>query len=655
FIKKHTANFEACKESAFTLSVRQAAEKCGIEASDIRKAADYIGNANKFISMWTMGLNQSVIGVSKNVALMNLSLLTGQIGKPGCGPFSLKGQPNAMGGCEVGGMATLLAAHRDLDNPRHRKEVAEFWGGTEIRPEPGYTATEMFDALEDGKLKAIWIICTNPAVSMPNVLKTERALKNASFVVVQDISHNSETTKFADLLLPAAGWLEKEGTMTNSERRISYLPKAIDPPGEALPDVEILWRFAQAMGFEGFDYNNASQVYDEYCLLTKGTNIDISGLSYDRLKNEGSFQWPVPHKSHKGTARLFTDLEFYTIDKKAHFNAPSKIYNQSEETDAEFPLILNTGRIRDQWHTRTRTGKVKRLSTHIPQPYLEMNKVDAFLRKLKEGDIAVIKSRRGQVQVKVKINFDIRERVVFLPMHWGRILNNDFGRTNNLTNDLVDPVSKEPDFKYCAVQVEKYVKPKQRIIIIGAGAAAYRFIQTYREKNGNDELHVFSKEKDPFYNRVLLPEYISDELSWDALEKLKKGELQKLDVTINPDIAITHIDTTKKQVTDATGTIRSYDILIMATGSRAFFPSEMEINLPGRFTMRERSDADNLKSYLKETGLPSDKQHVVIVGGGLLGLELAAALKKILVNISIVQRAPRLMERQLDRIASRLL
>ncbi|WP_446050092.1 molybdopterin-dependent oxidoreductase [Zobellia laminariae] len=655
FIKKHTSNFDACKESAFTLSLRQAAEKCGVPVADIRKAAQYIGDANKFISMWTMGLNQSVIGVSKNVSLLNISLLTGQIGKPGCGPFSLTGQPNAMGGREVGGMANLLAAHKDLGNPQHRKEVSDFWGGKEINSEPGYTATEMFNALESGKLKAIWIICTNPVVSMPNANKIEKALKKAAFVVVQDISHNSETTKFADLVLPAAGWLEKEGTMTNSERRISYLPKVIDAPGEALPDAEILWRFAQAMGYEGFDYKNAAEVYDEHCLLTKGTNIDITGLSHERLKNEGSFQWPVPHKTHPGTPRLFTDLNFHTNDKKAHFNAPRSLYNKSEATDIEYPLVLNTGRVRDQWHTRTKTGKVKRLLTHIPQPYLEMNKVDAFLRKLKEGDIAVIKSRRGEVQVKVKINFDIRERVVFLPMHWGKVLNNDFGRANNLTNDLVDPISKEPDFKYCAVQVEKFVKPAQKIIVIGAGAAAYRFIQSYREKNKKDELHVFSKEKDPFYNRVLLPEYVSDELSWEALEKLKSGELQKLNVNLHSGIGISDVNTSMKQVTDSAGLIHSYDLLIMATGSRAFVPSEVQIDLPGRFTMRERGDADKLKQYLQKTGLPANEQHVVIVGGGLLGLELAAALKKIDINISIVQRAPRLMERQLDSVASRLL
>ncbi|AIM59616.1 NAD(P)H-nitrite reductase [Cellulophaga lytica] len=655
FIKKHTINFEECKASAFQLTLNAAAKKCGIKAEDIKKTALYIGNAKGFISMWTMGLNQSVIGVSKNVALLNISLLTGQIGKPGSGPFSLTGQPNAMGGREVGGMANLLAVHKDLNNPEHRKEVSDFWGGKQVQAKPGYTATEMFNALDNGDLKAIWIICTNPVVSMPNATKIEQALKKAKFVVVQDVSHNSETTKFADLLLPAAGWLEKEGTMTNSERRISYLPKVINAPGEALPDAEILWRFAQEMGYSGFNYNNASEVYDEYCLLTKGTSIDVSGLSYNRLKTEGSFQWPVPDKNHPGTPRLFTNFAFNTQDGKAHFNAPSETYNQSEETSVDYPLILNTGRVRDQWHTRTKTGKVKRLLTHIPMPYLEMNMVDAFLRKLKEGDIAVVKSKRGKVQVKVTINFDIREQVVFLPMHWGKILNNDFGRANNLTNDIVDPVSKEPDFKYCAVQVEKYVKPKQKVIIVGAGAAAYRFIQTYREKNTVDELHVFSKEKDPFYNRVLLPEYVSNELSWQSLEKLKKGELKKLNIKLHAGVGVSKINDDKKQVTDANGVTHNYNLLIMATGSRAFVPSDVPINLPGRFTMRERGDADKLKKYLNETGLPNNAQHVVIVGGGLLGLELAAALKKINVNISIIQRAPRLMERQLDNVASRLL
>ncbi|MEO0505333.1 MAG: molybdopterin-dependent oxidoreductase [Bacteroidota bacterium] len=655
FIKKHTSNFEACKQMAFELSLSEAAKKCGIPVEDIKKAAKTISNAKNFISMWTMGLNQSVIGVDKNLSLLNLSLLTGQIGKPGSGPFSLTGQPNAMGGREVGGMASLLAAHRDLGNPKHRKEVQEFWGGKPIKQEPGLTATEMFDALEKGTLKAIWIICTNPAVSMPNVHKVEAALKKANFVIVQDISHNSETTQFADLLLPAAGWLEKEGTMTNSERRISYLPKVINAPGEALPDAEILWRFGQEMGFHGFDFRSASEVYDEYALMTKGTNIDVSGLSYARLKTEGSFQWPVPHKNHPGTPRLFQDQNYFTANGKVHFNAPKKLYNQSEQTNSEYPLILNTGRVRDQWHTRTKTGKVKRLLTHIPSPYLEMNRVDAYVLGIKEGDVVMVRSRRGSVQVKAKINFDIREKLVFLPMHWGKILNGDFSRANNLTNDLVDPISKEPDFKYCAVNVSKYQKPKQKVVVIGAGAAAYRFIQTYREKNRTDTLRVFSKESYPFYNRVLLPEYVNEELPWEALQKLKQGELEKLDVQLYPNNGITEVNSEEKFVVDEQGERHIYDILIMATGSRAFVPAEVQMNLEGRFTMRERTDADRLKHYLKETGLPATEQHVVIVGGGLLGLELAASLKKININISIIQRAPRLMERQLDAVASRLL
>ncbi|MGB2128529.1 MAG: molybdopterin-dependent oxidoreductase [Flavicella sp.] len=655
FIREHTNNFDTLKELVSKTSLSKAAKICGISVSDIKLAAQYIGNAKGFITMWTMGLNQSVIGVDKNVSLLNLSLITGQIGKPGSGPFSLTGQPNAMGGREVGGMANLLAAHKNLANPKDRKEVAAYWGSNDISEKPGLTATEMFDALDKGTMKAIWIICTNPVVSLPDSNKVERALKKAKFVVVQDISHNSETTEFADLLLPAAGWLEKEGTMTNSERRISYLPKGIEPPGEALADAEILWKFAQKMKFAGFNYKNVSEVYDEHCALTKGTKIDISGLSHKRLIEEGSMQWPVPDSKHKGTTRLYTDLKFDTPTGRAAFNIPNNIVNKSEETSTEYPLILNTGRIRDQWHTRTKTGKVQRLNNHIDGPYLEINGVDAHKRKLKEGDIVSITSRRGAARVPVKISYDIKKGTVFMPMHFGRILKSDAGRANNLTNNLIDPISKEPDFKYAAVQVIKYQKEKQKICIIGAGAAAYRFVQTYRENNDTDEIEVFSKEETPFYNRVLLPEYVSEELTWQQLQKIKKGELEKLNVKLHAKNHIVSIDRKQKQITDSKGDIHSYDLLVMATGSRAFIPKDTQIDQPGRFTMRNKADADGLKEYLEATGLPHEEQHVVIVGGGLLGLELAAALNKRNVNITLIQRAGRLMERQLDKVTSRLL
>ncbi|URM36605.1 nitrate reductase [Flavobacterium anhuiense] len=656
FVKNHAENFKQYKDLVLGTSLEKASKLCGISVNDIKLAADIIGKAKGFISLWAMGLNQSAVGVDKNTALLNLSLLTGQVGKPGSGPFSLTGQPNAMGGREVGGMATLLAAHKDIANPTHRKEVADFWGVDEISDKPGLTATEMFEALESGKMKAVWIICTNPLVSLPDSRRAEKALQNAKFVVVQDISHNADTAKFADLLLPAAGWLEKEGTMTNSERRISYLPKGINAPGEALPDIEILIRFAKKMNFNGFNFNSAEEIYKEHCALTKNTNIDISFLNYNRLKTEGTFQWPVPDYNHPGTPRLFTDKKFYTPSGKAIFNLPVSIENTSVQPNDEFPFILTTGRIRDQWHTMTKTGKVSRLLTHIPSPVLEINPIDAFKNDIKNGDIVVVSSKNGEVRVKAKVTDSIKEKVVFLPMHWGKQLENDLNRTNNLTNTVVDPISKEPDFKFTTVSIKKYVKPFQKIAIVGAGAASFRFIQNYREFNSTDEIIVFSNEINPFYNRVLLPEYMTGEFSWEQLLKVKDGEtFNKLKITMKAGVSIDKINTKQKTILDSQGEIHTFDSLILATGSRPFIPENAQLHLPGRFTVRRKEDADRLKKHLDNTNLPPEEQHVVIIGGGLLGLELAAALKHKKVKTTIIQRASRLMERQLDRISSKLL
>ena len=655
FINNHTEGFKDYKDLIFKTSLKQASKLCGVPERDIQKAADTIGLSKGFISMWAMGLNQSVVGTDKNVSLLNLSLITGQVGKPGAGPFSLTGQPNAMGGREVGGMANLLAVHKDLSNEEHRREVAQFWGVDKINPKPGLTATEMFDALESGKLKAVWIACTNPLVSMPNLNRVENAMKKAKFVVVQEISHKSDTVAYADLVLPAAGWLEKEGTMTNSERRISYLPKEIDAPGEARPDVEIFCDFAQRMGFRGFNFNSSEEIYDEYASMTKGTNIDVSFLNYDRLKNEGTFQWPVPEHRHPGTPRLFEDRKFYTPSQKAQFNLPSTIENTSVKPNEDFPLILTTGRVRDQWHTMTKTGKVSRLKTHYPIPVLEIHPVDAFLNKIKDNDITEIKSENGVVRVRAKITDTIKKGVVFLPMHWGKQLQSTLNRANNLTHTLVDPISKEPDFKFTRVTVSKYKKPVEKMIIVGAGAAAFRFVQNYREHNEVDEIHVFSKEPNLFYNRVLLPEYVTEELSWEQLLKIKEKELNKLNITVHPETYIIKIDKELKVVTDSHNEKHAFDKLILATGSRAFIPKDVQIDLPGRFTMRNKSDADSFKNYLDATGLPPEEQHVVIVGGGLLGLELAAAMKHKNTKITIVQRASSLMERQLDKVSSKLL
>jgi ferredoxin-nitrate reductase len=649
FIAKHTEEFEKYRDSVFKFSVAEYAEHCDVPVDELQLAARYIAEAKGFLTLWAMGLNQSVIGVKKNFALISLNLITGHIGKPGSGPFSLTGQPNAMGGREVGGLATMLAAHRSFANPQHRKEVAEFWGVPSISEKAGLTATQMIEALEKGELKAVWIICTNPLVSLPDARRAEAALRKAKFVVVQDISRRSDTVQFGDVVLPAAGHFEKEGTMTNSDRRISHLSKIVNAPGEALPDTEILCRFAKAMGFEGFDYNSPAEIYEEHCRLTKNTNLDISGLSYERLKTEGTFQWPVPTPHHMGTKRLFSDKIFYTPSKKARFFPLENPANLSEPVSEQFPLILTTGRIRDQWHTMTKTGKVNKLLQHIDKPFVEIHPDDASVRKIKDGDVVIVENARGEVRVRAKITEDIKRGVAFLPMHWGKMLNQDHARANNLTSTLVDPISKEPDFKFASIQVRKYEKPVEKIVIAGAGAAAYRFLCTYRSLNATDEIQVFSKERYPFYNRVLLPEYVNDTLSWDKLQKFQAGEFEALDVKLNLESEIVEINRNEKYVVDKHGQRHHYDKLILATGTRAHIPKDAPTNLPGIFTMRTRHDADTLKNFLEPKG------HVLIIGGGLLGLELAASLSDIDVNVSILQLGSRLMERQVDNLAGELL
>jgi len=667
FIENHTDGFESFAAKVFERSVNEAAEICDINPDDIYLATEWIGQSKGFLSLWTMGLNQSVIGVNKNLSLINLHLITGKIGKPGNGPFSLTGQPNAMGGRETGGLANILPAHRDVMNPKHREEMETFWNSpVKIAHKPGFTATEMFEALADERLKAIWIINTNPLVSMPDMNMVEKAMKNARFVVVQDVSNLADTVHFADVVLPAAAWLEKEGTMTNAERRITYLPKAVEAPGEALPDAEIIWKFAQKMGFgEAFNYKNTSEVYDEYKQVTANTNVDITGVDYNLLKNNRSVQWPLSTENLAdikenspentvstafsiGTRRLFTDNIFYTANKRAQIFAVAD-ENTSEPTDEDFPLVLTTGRIRDQWHTMTKTGRVTKLKQHIPQPFLQIHPGDAAARNIREGMLIVVQGRRGDVRVKAQLSDDVRQGLCFLPMHWGKILGSNLGRANNLTNSLVDPRSKEPDFKFSAVQVSLYSKPVEKIVIIGAGSAGLGFVNTYRTLNQEDEIHVFSKEIYPFYNRVMLPDYISGEQTWDQLVKLKEDQFNDSQITVHKGISIAHVDRKNKIVIDSDGNEHTYDKLILGMGSRAFMPKGVP-ELPGIFNMRSRFDADNLLPFINEP-----ESHAVIVGGGILGLELAASFRKMGLRVTIIQRSGRLMERQLDPLACELL
>ncbi|MBS1531236.1 MAG: FAD-dependent oxidoreductase, partial [Bacteroidetes bacterium] len=295
-----------------------------------------------------------------------------------------------------------------------------------------------------------------------------------------------------------------------------------------------------------------------------------------------------------------------------------------------------------------KTGKVNKLKQHLKEAFVELNPAEAMRLKLKDGDVAVISSRRGEVRVKAKITPGIKKGVVFLPMHWGKVLGSDLNRANNVTNDIVDPISKEPDFKYCAVNIQKYRKPQQRIIVVGAGAAAFGFVKSYRELNPHDEITIFSKENFPFYNRVMLPDYISGGLQWDQLVKMKDSEEPAYNIRLLRGVSIDRIDRANKQVTDSRGLKYSYDILILATGSSPARPKNVPM-LPGIFTMRSRTDADNFKKHMPPDG------HVVIVGGGLLGLEMAAALREMGTRVTIIHRTSRFLNKQLDALGSQLL
>jgi Uncharacterized anaerobic dehydrogenase len=657
FIKRHTEGFTAFSAQVMRRSITEAAAICDVPEEQIREAASLIGNANGLLTMWTMGLNQSVIGVNKNLSLINLNLITGRIGKPGSGPFSLTGQPNAMGGREVGGLANLLPAHRSLTSESDRSYVQEFWNSGPISPKTGLTATEMFEALDDGRLKAVWIMGTNPLVSLPDVKKAEAALAKAPFVVVQEVSNKPETLRYADVVLPAAAWAEKEGTMTNAERRITYLSKIVDAPGEALPDAEILCRFARKMGFHGFDYQSMAEIYAEHCQLTEGTRIDISGLSYEVLREQRSVQWPYARQvtaegsSWGGESRLFTDRHFPTPSGKAIIHTCEDA-NQSEYINPDYPLVLTTGRIRDQWHTMSKTGKVNKLKQHIAQPFVEIHPDDAAALGIEEGDLTEVSSRRGTVRVKARISADIKTGVVFLPMHWGKVLDSDLSRANSLTNNLIDPVSKEPDFKFSAVAVRRFRKPRQRILVIGAGAAAFAFVKSYRQlgdATAEDEITVFSKEPFAFYNRILLPDYISGTMNWRQLLRMQENGEQEHRITLHRGVSIEHVDRGRRTVRDSLGQEHAYDVLVMATGSRAAVLKDLP-QMAGLFTMRSRRDADAFAAHVDPA-----KGKVVIIGGGLLGIELAAALQDIGVGSCILQRSSRLMDRQLDALGCQLL
>nr|WP_315219331.1 molybdopterin-dependent oxidoreductase [uncultured Duganella sp.] len=470
FVADHTNGFDAALATANADCSDPAvvAKICRIELPVLMEFYELFAATHKTITAYSMGVNQSSSGTDKVNSIINCHLIGGRIGQPGMGPFSITGQPNAMGGREVGGLANMLAAHMDLDRADHREVVQTFWESPAMADKPGLKAVDLFKAIEDGKVKAVWVISTNPVVSMPDADQVRRALEKCELVVATDIMQNTDTNAYADVLLPALGWGEKEGTVTNSERRISRQRAFLPAPGEAMADWKILALFAQRMGFSGFDFAGANSVFDEHARLSGFRNsaadvpraFDMSGLArlnkneYDGLE---PVQWPVRRGAAGGIEveeRLFADKRFAHADGKARFivTVPRAPANAISE---DFPLALNTGRVRDQWHTMTRTGKSFTLADHISESFVDIHPQDALLHGVREGDLARVSSEWGAMVARVQHGGGIPRGSVFIPIHWSGQTSSD-ARVGALVNPVVDPVSGEPEFKHTPVRIEQF-------------------------------------------------------------------------------------------------------------------------------------------------------------------------------------------------------
>lgn len=478
YIAAHTEGFAELKQTLRDYTPAYVAEICGIREEDLLAAARLFGKSKAALSLYCQGLNQSSSGTDKNAALINLHLATGQIGKAGAGPFSLTGQPNAMGGREVGGMATMLSAHRDLANAVHRAEVAKLWGIPDVPAQPGKTAVEMFDAVQAGEIKILWIACTNPAQSMPNQKLIRAALQKAELVIVQEAYKTTATVDYADVLLPATTWSEKEGTVTNSERRITRLQSAVPPPGEALNDWQIVIRFARKLeallGKEQtlFPFQSTEAIWNEHRESTRGRDLDITGLSYRLLEEKGPQQWPYPEGAASGKKRLYDDGVFPTASGRANFvNTAYKPV--AEQIDARYPFQLTTGRLRDQWHGMSRSGTVAQLFAHQPEPAVLLSAMDMERRFIGDGDLVHVTTKRGSQILPAQRSDDIRPGQAFIGMHWGEEYVSGRGHggdgsygVNTLTLPVFDPISKQPELKHAAAKILKAELP-WRFLVFG--------------------------------------------------------------------------------------------------------------------------------------------------------------------------------------------
>ena len=468
FIDAATEGFASFTQTINAWTPGKTAKFCGITEQDLRAVGRLWSRKEGVLSLWSMGVNQRREGTAVVSGLINLHLLTGEIGKPGAGPFSLTGQPNAMGGREAGGLAHLLPGYRLVTNPDHRAEVEQAWGFAKdsIAATPGLGAWQQVEAMEQGELDLWWVAATNPLVSMPDLERVKNAMQRCPLVVVSEAYADTETSHYAHLLLPAAQWSEKAGAMTNSERRVTYCPSFRPRHGESRPDWEVFAELGRRLGFaEQFTYASSAEVYAEFTTLTEGRVCDVSGLSHGLLQAHGSQQWPFPkgHEPTRTSKRLYVGKRFPTASGRARFQSEAPLGLAEPPCDV-YPLVLTVGRYLGQWHTMTRTGMVQRLNDMHPEPRLEMHPEDAKAYGVDDNGLAAITSRRGTLTARVTLTDRIRRGSVFLPMHWG-FTQDEACEANTLMHEESCPISKQPELKASAVVVApavSVVKPAEQ-------------------------------------------------------------------------------------------------------------------------------------------------------------------------------------------------
>jgi len=709
YVAAHTEGYEALAASLAPLGLAEVERACGVPAAAIAQLADWWSEARGALSLWAMGVNQSAHGTDTVNALTNLHLATGQLGRPGAGPFSLTGQPNAMGGREVGAMATLLAAHRDLSREADRRELEALWGCPPIAAAPGRTAVELFAHAAEGGLDVLWIVASNPAVTLPDQALVRRALERTPLVVLQDVVGSTDTARFADLLLPAAGWGEKAGTMTSSERGVARLRAVVPPPGEALPDWRIAARVAEALGFgAAFAWADEREVFAEHASTTAGRDCDVRGMTAERL-DAGPLRWPCPDAGHPGTPRLYTDGRFPTPSGRARF-VPIAGAGVAEATSADAPLALTTTRLRDQWHTMTRTGAVPRLRRHAPVPELEIAPGDAARLGVASGDRVRVTSARGAFAMAARVSDAVPEGLVAAPMHWSDATAEE-ANVNFVTHAALDPHSKQPELKHAAVRVERLAAASARppeptlcacrevacsavesaiaggacslasveratgaggacgtcrpeiagrlrrasppapdrpaLVVVGHGMVAHRFVESLLEAGGGERwrIAVLGEEPRPAYDRVHLSDLFAGRSAQD-LALATREDYEARGVLLRTGVRALAIDRARRRLRTSAGDELAYDALVLATGSRPFVPPLPGTEKPGVFVYRTIEDVEAIRAAALGA------RRGIVIGGGLLGLEAAKALRDAGLETHVVEASPRLMPRQLDAEAS---